>query len=176
MEIAGYTIIEVYADFIYFIAVGDKTEIRNFVDELNKSNKDSGIKYLASRIDIPLTICCEQLQKTIKKRIEIAPSIESAQSHAFAQGFKKRSYTVVVLEDVGDKSTVSFPRLELNDDDDPEELIIKWLKKRVHKIPKGIKKTIRPVTLVGPDEDILVYVAKLRTQVINNTKTRLKRD
>lgn len=165
MEISGYTIVKIYADCIYFIAVGDKSDISNFVDELNKSNKDNSIKYLASRIDVPLIICCEQIQKKIKKRVEIAPSIESAQSYAFAQGFKKRSYAILVLEDGEDKSTLGFPHLELSDEDDPEELIIKWIKKRVQKVPKGIKKTIRPVTLVGPDEDILVYVAKLRTQI-----------
>jgi len=60
---------------------------------------------------------------------------------------------------------LKYPKLELHDDDDPEVVVMNWVS-NIHKIEnniiiKNIKKTIKPITLVGYKNDILVYTAKI---------------
>lgn len=130
MEVIGYTIIEVYADYICVVLVGDKDTIGKMCTELNKTNTDTGIKYISVRIDVPVSISSEKMQKSIKKNIEIGTSVETAQPYAYACGFKKNSYALMMLEETNDKVTLLYPKLSFNTNDDPEDIIIKWLKKK----------------------------------------------
>lgn len=165
MEVAGYTIIEVTADIMYLIIVGDKKDINNFVEDLNKNNKDNTIKYVSARIDIPTSVKCDQLQKLYKKKINVDNGIESAQCYTFAEGLNKKSYMLLMLEEGENNVTFSYPKMNLDDDADPEELIHTWIKKRVGKIPYGIKKSMKPLTLVGVDDNILVYMAQIKNDM-----------
>lgn len=162
MEFTNYTVIDVYADFIYFIMIGDKKNITFFINKLNKSNKDNTIKYIATRIDTPLSIYCKQLQILMNKHIEINSSVESAQSYAFAQNIKKNSYNILILEEFNDKFILSFPKLDFKNNDDPEQLIFKWITRKVSNIPQSIYNTIKPVSVVGSTDNILVYIANLK--------------
>lgn len=163
-----YAVIEVFADYIYFVAGGTQEDINKFTEELNNSIKNlnnSNTTYISCRLDIPLSVECENLdfeKLNINKNIELATYIETTQSYVFAQGFKKNTYVVMQIEKYNDKTILTYPKIDLKDDDDPELLIFDWIKKKVKKIPKGIKKTIKPITLVGQNEEILVYVAKLQ--------------
>jgi len=177
MEISGYTIIEVTADFMYFVLTGSKDDIYNFVTILNNNNKDNNIKYISSRIDMPSSFKLEQLKKIYKKKVSIDNGIESSQCFAFAEGLNKKTYMLMILEEINNELILGYPKLNLSDEEDPEETIITWLKKKSGKVPKGIRKTIKPITLVGTDDNILLYVAKMydqknisKTKSINNIK------
>ena len=67
---------------------------------------------------------------------------------------------MVINNDV-QNHTLSFPKMELNDDGDPEKTIFDWIKSHTVKIPKSIKKTLKPITLVGTNDEILVFSAML---------------
>ena len=159
MDMSDYRVMEVYADFIYFVLMGTKEDIDNMVNVLNQKNNST--KYFSLRIDIPFVTQIEKMQNDSKFPIVMSSSVEAAQSHAFTHSNKKKSYAILSMDQLDNKIVVQFPKLEISEDeDDPEVIIINWLKKQINKIPKIIKKTIKFVTLMGKNEDIILYIAK----------------
>ena len=177
MENKKYTVIEVVADYIYFVITGTLHSLNKFINKV-----DNNKKYIPVRIDIPLAYAGEKLEKEYDIKIIIEEGTESAQSFAFARhsfihnktnsnddSFNNSTYMLIELESENDSDSdnykLKFPKLELQDDDDPEEVLIKWAKSSynldISKFINNMKKTIKPITLVGYNEDILVYTAKI---------------
>ena len=50
---------------------------------------------------------------------------------------------------------------EIAPEEDPEKMIMDWIKKYNGFVPDIMKHTIKPLSLVGLDDEILVYSAKL---------------
>ena len=59
-----------------------------------------------------------------------------------------------------ENDVLRFPKIDLLEED-PEKMIIDWIKKYNGQVPDIIKHTIKPLSLVGLDDEILVYSAKL---------------
>jgi hypothetical protein len=170
------TIIEIVADYIYFVMMGTHTEIEQYCKLLSKKNNQvNDIKYISLRIDIPISFACEKLEKNYGK-IFIESGTESAQSYAFAQDSyiiknknnsldsmfnNKITHMLMIIEDDKGVKKLKFPKLELHDQDDPESIVLDWIKETGGYIPKTIKKTIKPISIVGYNDDILVYSAKI---------------
>ena len=171
------TIIEIVADYIYFVMMGTHTEIEEYCKLLSKKNINhiNDIKYISLRIDIPISFACEKLEKNYGK-IFIETGTESAQSYAFAQDSyiiknknnsldtmfnTKITHMLMIIEDINGVKKLKFPKLELHDQDDPEEVVLEWVKEVGGYIPKSLKKTIKPISIVGFNDDILVYTAKI---------------
>jgi len=171
------TIIEIVADFIFFVVIGSHDDIKNYIK--NIKNKNPNDIYISLKIDVPIVNELKKLELQYKKKIIIESGSESAQSFAFAQDsyiirsrnkqndiLNKKTFMLMVLETVDEsKMILKFPKLELHDDDDPEVVVMNWIS-NIHKIEnniiiKNIKKTIKPITLVGYKNDILVYTAKI---------------
>lgn len=167
-----YTVIEVVADYIFFVITGSQNQLNKFSRDLNSPHR----KFISVRIDVPLAFICEDLEKNYNGKIIIESGTESAQSftlarHSFIHNktnkneddFNDKTHMLVVLEEDYDNDCykLKFPKLELQDEDDPEEIVLKWVKVNGGKISKNMKRTIKPITLVGFNEDILVYTAKL---------------
>ena len=169
------TIIEIVADYIYFVMTGTQFEIEDYCKILkNKYNNDS-IDFISMRIDIPISFSCDKLEKE-NGEIIIENGTESAQSYAFAQDSyivknktetydsmfnNRRTHMLMILEKDGNTRKLKFPKLELHDQDDPEEVVLDWVKEFGGNIPKSLKKTIKPISIVGYNDDILVYTAKI---------------
>lgn len=171
------TIIEIVADFIFFVVIGSNEDIKNYIKNIkNKNPKDI---YISLKIDVPIVNELKKLETQYKKKIIIESGAESAQSFAFAQDsyiirsrnkpndiLNKKTFMLMVLETVDDsKMILKYPKLELHDDDDPEVVVMNWVS-NIHKIEnniiiKNIKKSIKPITLVGYKNDILVYTATI---------------
>jgi len=165
-------IIEITAEYIYFVIVGDKKKIQTFIKNVEKHNKNKEIntKFIITRLDIPILNEYDKIQKKLKKEIRLDYSIESAQSYAFAQEqfifpdrkkiFKENdsniNYMVMIVED----DMLRFPKIDLTDED-PEKMIIEWIKKYNGHLPAQLKKTIKPLSLVGYNKDILVYMGNI---------------
>ncbi len=154
--------------------MGSQTEIEQYCKILSKKN-DVNQKFISLRIDIPISFACEKLEKNYGK-IFIESGTESAQSYAFAQDsyiiknkqqnsfesmFNKKTHMLMILEDDNGVKKLKFPKLELHDQDDPEIVVLDWIKDIDGNIPKMIKKTIKPISIVGCNDDILVYSAKI---------------
>ena len=55
------TIIEIVADFIYFVMTGTQLEINEFCKTLK--NKYNNYDYISIRLDIPISFTCDTLEK-----------------------------------------------------------------------------------------------------------------
>ena len=177
MNTNNCTIIEIVADFIFFVVIGSNDDIKNYIK--NIKNKNLNDIYISLKIDIPIVNELKKLETQYNKKIIIESGSESAQSFAFAQDsyiirsknkstdiLNKKSCMLMVLESIDEtKMILKFPKLELHDDDDPEVVVMNWVS-AIHNTTnsitlKNIKKTIKPITLVGYKNDILVYTAKI---------------
>lgn len=171
-----YTIIEIVADYIYFVITGTQNEIEDYCKILSKNQPS--YEFVSMRIDIPISFAIEKLENKYGP-IMIENGSESAQSYAFAQESyiiknkndlfesifnTKRTHMLMILEkksDNDDCKKIRFPKLELHDQDDPEKVVLDWVKDSCGYIPKTLKKTIKPISIVGYNDDILVYTAKI---------------
>jgi hypothetical protein len=163
-------IIEISAEYIYFVMIGNKKDLINFIKNMEQYNKENNKKFIITRLDIPIIYLYDKIEKKIKKELKLDYSIESAQSYAFAQEqfifpcdrkkFIENDTSINYMIMLVDDDILRFPKIDLIDED-PEKMIIEWIKKNNGFIPSHLKKTIKPLSLVGYDKDILVYMAKL---------------
>lgn len=163
-------IIEISADYIYFVIVGEKNTLLKLINYIEKNKNINNNKFIITRLDIPILFRYNKIQKMINKDIKLDISIESTQSYAFAQeqflipkqktkfieNDTKKNYMLMMIEN----DILRFPKIELIDED-PEKMILDWIKNNIGIIPVKIKKTIKPLSLVGYNNEILVYMAKL---------------
>lgn len=164
------TIVEISADYIYLVIIGKKENLKEFSQKIEKYCKDDTKKFIITRLDIPILFRYDKIKK-YHENIEIIDiGIESAQSYAFAQEqfifpkqnkkFKENDLSINHMLMVVDDNILRFPKIDLLDED-PEKMIYEWVKKSCGSIPEEIKKTIKPLSLVGYDNDILVYTARI---------------
>lgn len=162
------TIIEITADYLYLIIVGDKKTIEYLVNEFekNKGPHDT-TRYLVHKIDIPIADQCEIIErelkeKNINKTVVLNDGIEKAQCHAYAEGYNNQSYIMMILEDYENQCVLGFPKFELDDEGDPDKIIVNWFKKKINYVPINLRKNIKAVILVGKNNDILVITSQVR--------------
>jgi hypothetical protein len=157
------TIIEVTADYLLLVILGETALINDLIYELNKNNYDENIKYICLKIDEPLANECFELSNKHNMDYIIDNGVESAQCYTYAEGYNKNLYMVVTITNLNNKYIIGYPKFNLtNEDDDPENIILNWFKKQTKKIPKGAKKNMKLVTVVGIDTDILVISTKIK--------------
>ena len=153
------TIIEISADYIYLIIVGNDKLIEQFVNTLNDTNKNS--EFISAKINTPTATICYDLSQKINKNITIDNGVEIAQCYTYAEGYDSENHIIMIINNDSKPSVLGFPKMELNDDGDPEKTIFDWIKNHTNKIPKSIKKSLKPITLVGANDEILVFSAML---------------
>jgi len=164
------TIVEISADYIYLVIIGEKENLQKFVQEIQTVCSDPKKKFIITRLDIPILFKYDYLKKNYQNIKLLDTGIESAQSYAFAQEqfiFPKQNKKFIQNDPllnhmlmIIDDNILRYPKIDLIDED-PEESIIDWFKKTYGFIPEQIKKTMKPLSLVGYDNEILVYYAKI---------------
>jgi hypothetical protein len=169
-KISKQTIVEISADYIYLVIIGNKENLESFSKELENSCKDPNKKFLVTRLDVPILFKYNTIKKKYTNLELIDNSIESAQSYAFAQEqfifskqnkkFTEEDTSINHMLMMVDDNILRFPKIDLIDED-PEKMINDWIRKHYGSIPEQLKKTIKPLSLVGYDNEILVYSAKL---------------
>jgi hypothetical protein len=65
---------------------------------------------------------------------------------------------------------LGYPKFELSDEEDPEILVEEWFKKKVRKLPTGLKKNMKLITVVGSNTNILVIATKINNKKKNKAK------
>ena len=69
---------------------------------------------------------------------------------------------LLCLEKYESHYVLKFPKLNLADNDDPEKIICNWIiNNTIKTLNESLKKTIKPISLVGFNDEILVYSAKI---------------
>jgi len=166
------TIIEISADYIYLVIIGKKKNLKKLAEKMDECCGDCSKKFIVTRLDVPILFNYDKIKKYNENLdiFDIDTGTESAQSYAFAQEqfifprqnkkFKQNDVELSHMLMTIDDNILRFPKIDLVDED-PEKMIHEWIKKNYGSIPDEMKKTIRPLSLVGYDNDILVYTAKI---------------
>jgi hypothetical protein len=166
------SIVEIMAEYMYLVIIGEKNALKDFANNLKNHICDEKKKFIITRLDIPVLFEYDKIQKNIKKELMVDIGIESAQSYAYAQEpfilprqnkkkVLKMDHTENFMLMVIDDDILRFPKIDLTEED-PEKMIIDWMKKyNGGTVPEKFIKTIKPLSLVGFDDDILVYSGKI---------------
>jgi hypothetical protein len=152
-DFIGSAVIEISAESIYFIIIGRDDDIDMFINKISRHDKH----YLSIPMNIPIANECDNLQNIYNKTITIDSSTEAAQFYAVSEGYFDGFYMIMTMKN----NKIDFPKIIINDSfkGSARSAIISWIKKNYGSMPKNIN--IKPLTIVGLDENILVYVAAL---------------
>jgi hypothetical protein len=168
------------ADTLFLIVTGQKNIIEQLINNINKSslmpNLNENEKFILTKINFPSASRSIELMKelngieesdmlnsTFQKVVLIDDGLEFAQGHLYAEGeYDENSYMLQVLTENKDNYLLSFLKFPLDEDDNPENIIEDWFKKKLGKIPSSIKKSIKLITVAGSKSNILVISADLK--------------
>jgi hypothetical protein len=158
-------IIEIYAELIYFVLVGKKKEIDNLANNINSSNyKDPNVQYISCKLSIPFALQQDEIEKAHGLSVKFGSCLETVQCHAYAEKPTKTAYILMCLIKSDDNSIeLQYPVFDLMDNDDLELCLVSQLKKLAGIIPKSIEENMKPLALVGTDDNIVVYFSKVST-------------
>lgn len=153
-------VIEITADYLCFVVLGDKKTIDNIVDDMPSDNI---VKYISVKIDCPSAKKCHEIALELNngKDIIIDDGVETAQCYTYAEGYDNQLYMLMCITEHNDYYTLSYPKFELGDEEDPEILIEDWFRKQIGRIPHGLKKNMKLITVVGTDTNILVVATRI---------------
>ena len=70
----------------------------------------------------------------------------------------------MTLAKANNRHVLSYPKLELAEDNNPDYVIEQWIKKKMKKVPSGILKNTKVIASVGNKENILVVATKANKQ------------
>ncbi len=184
MEDNQVTVIEISADFLYLVTLGNKSIITDMVNNMKKYNSSDKKQYIAVKIDNPIANICFELTKSLNNNIDIEQveniskiklviiddGIEIAQCHTYAENCNEDLYMLMILVDNGNEYILGFPKFDFDDEEDPEIIIEKWFKKKNKKVPHGAINNIKYIAVVGDSTNILVISTEitLSSKIKNN--------
>jgi hypothetical protein len=162
------------ADYMYLVIIASSSKLEDIIYELNfGSPRNKKYKYLSIGIDFPCAcinhsdiynlFCNDTSQTPLKlsdKCIKFEEGVESAQTLTFAEGYNKFHNILLEIEETETEILIRFPKLNLDDETEPEKLISTWIK--ANNIAYIMDKLIiRPVNIVGSYNEILVFAARI---------------
>jgi hypothetical protein len=172
------TVIEITADYLCLVVLGDKSSIENLISDMkNTCRAEDKTEYIAVKIDCPSANKCYELTKSLNngidienisisdlnkiKNVKIDDGVETAQCYTYAEGYHSQLYMLMRITEDENSYILGYPKFELEDDEDPELLVEDWFRQRTKKIPGGLRKNMKLITVVGADTNILVIATKI---------------
>jgi hypothetical protein len=165
------------ADTLFLIVVGQKNALEQLLNNVNKTQTSE--KLILTKINCPSSHRSIELMKELnnmedinmldsntQKTVLIDDGTEFAQGYVYADGdYNDTHYILQLLTEHPDHYVLSFIKFVLDEDDNPENLIEDWFKKRVGKIPSSVKKSIKLITVAGSKSNILVVSTELKKAI-----------
>lgn len=164
------TIIEIPADYLCLVVLGDKGTIDELITNMKSENPTDTTHHIAVKIDDPSASKCSELytslneEDTKKKNVIIDDGVETAQCYTYGEGYGSQTYMLMHVHEENDKYIFGYPKFELEDGEDPEIIIEKWFKRKVKKLPSGIKRNMKLITVAGNKSNILVIATKIKNK------------
>jgi hypothetical protein len=160
-------VIEIMAEIICFVLLGTRKDINNYISSMKKKENNNTI-YLSLKLSIPFSQQMEKIEKNLGYKIILDKYIESIQCLAYADLMNKHSYVLMCLEQENEYHTLTYPKFNFNDDE-PESTILKQLKGLNDNIPTNVKKSIHPLSIVGENNEIVVFSANFMNKIRNDS-------
>ncbi|ARF08846.1 hypothetical protein Catovirus_1_896 [Catovirus CTV1] len=152
--------IEISAEKLYYTIIGQKSDMINLLESINKKNKLSDTTFIISRLIVPLANIIDNYSD---KTIILPPEAEQIQCCVLCDcdiKEEKEVYTLLCLTKHDTEFILNFPEIDLKEDFEPEKIIMDDIKKNFTIVPTPIKNTLKLIDITGNDSDILVYVAR----------------
>lgn len=160
-------IIEDNTDYIYYLPVGNKDKIDFIKNTLVNANVEKYVEYLCLKTIIPLASHKEILEINRSISIILDPIAEEAQAHAFAYYDLYDSHMLICLKSVENGYILTPYRLIMTDGNNPEKRLMKEFSRlSKQKLDSILLNTIKPVAIIGPKKNALLYVSKLTDKKI----------
>lgn len=160
-------VIEVYADYIYYIPIGDKDKIDYIKNILTETAVDKYVEYLSLKTIIPLAHHKEILEKQKQYVIQLDPIVEEAQAYAFSHYDIHCSYMLICLKYIDGCYILIPPKFLIIDGNNPEKGLAKELSRLSdRKLDDLLANTIKPIAIIGPRKDTVLYISKLTNKKI----------
>jgi hypothetical protein len=138
--------------------------------EILRNDAIDNIKKIKKNIKLNIDEISEQDIDVNKKYVTPDEGVETAQCLTYADvscndtTISKRKTNInnlmmlMVIVDTDSHYKLGYPILQLDEEENPDKLISKWLKD--HSLEDLVRElTIRPINIVGNDHDILVFAA-----------------
>ena len=159
-------VIEVYADFIYYIPIGNKEAIDHIKSVLSEENVETYVEYLSLRALLPLASHKEILEQNRLCDIKMDNIVEEAQAHAYGSCENRDSYMLMCLKFIDNEYILTPPRYIMTDGDDPEGALSKEFSRLSrHKLDTLLINTVKPIAIIGINKDAILYVSKLHGKI-----------
>ena len=154
-------VIEVSADYIYYMPIGAKNKIDHIKNVLANTNVEKYVEYLSLKTIIPLAHHKEILENKRNLSIRLDTIVESAQAHAYAHYDTHNSYMLICLKYIDDYYILTPPRFIIIDGNDPEKGLLKEFSRlSKQKLDNMLENTIKPIAIIGSKKDAVLYVSK----------------
>lgn len=177
----------IVADFMYLALIGSIDIINKIIKIMNNNQENK--HYISHHTETPMAEILDSdiikkiliddcyrdnramSQKELAERMKycmFAEGMETAQCLIYADGYRKDH----MLMEVSDEKTyfkISFPVIQLDEEVSPDKLIGEWIMRHnIQSIVNDI--TIRPVSIVGHKNDILVFVSLINRETTEKKK------
>jgi len=166
----------IVADFMYLTLIGSLDQMDQVIEIMNNNRENK--HYISIHTETPIAEILESdtikkiliddcrrnnldlSQKELAEQMKycvFAEGMETAQCLIYADGYRKDHMLMEVSNDVT-CFKISFPVIQLDEEVTPDKLIGEWIiRHNIQSIVNDI--TIRPVSIVGNKNDILVFVS-----------------
>jgi len=156
------TVVKLSPEYLYLIVIGNKNQLDMLTNNLNNEKIQ---RYYSIKTNESISNLCNTLNNSDNiilstKHVIIDDGVESAQTYSYFDRTSDNLYMLLELIENDDNYTLGFPRLPL-EDLDYETQIELWFKIKTNKIPKGVFKNLKMITVVGADSNILVVSTRL---------------
>jgi hypothetical protein len=153
------TIVRISPEYLYLVVIGNKLQVDLLAKNLNSTVKNTDL-YYSLKTHESITNLCNTLNVTdnillSKKYIIVDDGVESAQTYSYVDRTCDNLYMLVELAENADNHVLGFPKFSLGEGDYDTQ-IETWFKNKSTKIPKGVFKNLKIITVVGCDSNILV--------------------
>jgi len=161
------TIIEIAAEYLCLIVLGEKLTIDELIKDIEDNYPNDTTKYISVKINTPMENKRLELLNKFNKDIILDEGVESAQCRTYAEGYNKDIYMLMTLDENYEESNeikFGFPKFDFGDEEYPENIIENWFKKKLKKSLYDIKKNIKPIAVIGSKSNILVVATKIKNK------------
>jgi len=167
-------IIEVYADFIYYVIIGEKKSVDYIKNILSSEKVETYVEYLCLKASVPIAKHRENIEKYKQIEVQLDPIVEEAHACAYSSCDMKNSFMIVCLKIIENNYILTFPRYVMVDGDDPEKgLINEFSRLSKNKLTALLASTIRPYDVIGSNKDTILYLSILKSKGTSNDNSRL---
>ena len=160
-------IIEIYADYIYYVIIGEKKSIEHVIDVLTAEKVETYVEYLCLKASVPIAKHNENIERCKQIEIQLDPIVEEAHACAYSSHDLENSYMIVCLKIIENNYILTFPRYIMVEGDDPQKgLITEFSRLSKNKLTTLLSQSIMLYNdiVIGSKQDTMLYISALKNK------------